>query len=119
MPASTSPTGANCLSSLTSRLSREVSSARVGDQEQPVGLERLLDEVVGAALDRRDRGFDIAVAGDHHHRQFGMLALDAARAAAARRACCPAARCRERPDSGGASAIAASASSLSRAVRVP
>ena len=48
----------------------------LGDQHQPVGLERLLDEVVGAALDRRDRGLDVAVAGDHHDRQFGMLLLD-------------------------------------------
>ena len=49
----------------------------VGDQQQPVGLERLLDEVVGAALDRGDRGFDIAVTGNHHDRQFGMLLLEA------------------------------------------
>ena len=48
----------------------------VGDQHQPVGLERLLDEVVGAALDRRDRGLDVAVAGDHHDRQVRMLLLD-------------------------------------------
>ena len=34
----------------------------VGDQHQPVRLERLLDEVVGALLDRRDRGLDVAVA---------------------------------------------------------
>jgi hypothetical protein len=44
----------------------------LGDQDQPVGLERLLDEVVGAALDGRDGGLDVAVAGDHHHRQVGM-----------------------------------------------
>ena len=48
----------------------------LGHQHQPVGLERLLDEVVGAALDGGDRGFDVAVAGDHHHRQFGVLLLD-------------------------------------------
>ena len=48
----------------------------VGDQNQPVRLERLLDEVVGATLDCRHRGFDIAVAGDHHHRHFRMLLLD-------------------------------------------
>ena len=46
------------------------------DQDQPVGLERLFDEVIGAALDRRDRGFDVAVAGDHHDRQVGMVLLD-------------------------------------------
>ena len=44
----------------------------LGDQDQPVGLERLLDEVVGAAADRRDGGLDVAVPGDHHHRQVGM-----------------------------------------------
>ena len=48
----------------------------VGHQHQAVGLERLLDEIVGAALDRRDRGFDVAVAGDHHHRHFRVLLLD-------------------------------------------
>ena len=45
-------------------------------QNQPVGLERLFDEIVGAALDRRDRGFDIAVAGDHHDRHLGVVPLD-------------------------------------------
>ncbi len=58
----------------------------LGDQHQPVGLERLLDEVVGAALDRRDRGLDVAVARDHHHRQLRVLLLDRCRAAAGRRA---------------------------------
>ena len=46
------------------------------DEDQPVGLERLLDEVVGAELDRGDRGFDVAVAGDHHHRHVAVLLLD-------------------------------------------
>ena len=46
------------------------------DQDQPVGLERLFDEVIGAALDRSDGGFDVAVAGDHHHRQIGIVLLD-------------------------------------------
>src|SRR6267154_6578917 len=45
-------------------------------QNQPVGLERLFDKVVGAALDRRDRGLDIAVPGDHHDRHLGMVLLD-------------------------------------------
>src|SRR5262249_10907365 len=36
------------------------------------------DEIVGAELDRRHRGFDVAVAGDHHHRQFRILLLDGA-----------------------------------------
>ena len=44
-------------------------------QHQPVGLERLLDEVVGALLDGGDRGLDVAVTGDHHHRQLRMLLL--------------------------------------------
>ena len=37
-------------------------------QQQPVGLERLLDEVVGTLLDRRHRGLDRAVAAEHDHR---------------------------------------------------
>ena len=41
----------------------------LGDQDQAVGLERLLDEIIGAAADRRDGGLDVAVARDHHHRQ--------------------------------------------------
>ena len=45
-------------------------------QQQPVGLERLFQEVVGAALDGADRGLDVAVAGDHHHRQVGVERLD-------------------------------------------
>ena len=48
----------------------------VGDQHQPVGLERLLDEVVGAVLDGGDGGFDIAVAGDHHDRNFGVFGFE-------------------------------------------
>ena len=48
----------------------------LGHQHQPVGLERLLDEIIGAMLDGGDGGFDIAVAGNHHHRQIGMLLLD-------------------------------------------
>src|SRR6185295_17911869 len=47
----------------------------LGDQHQPVGLERLFDEVVGALLDGGDRGFDVAMAGNHHHRRFRMLRL--------------------------------------------
>ena len=49
----------------------------LGHQQEPVGLERLFDEIVGAALDRGDGGFDIAVAGYHHDRQFGMLGFEA------------------------------------------
>ena len=45
-------------------------------QDQPVRLERLFDEIIGAALDRRDRGLDVAVAGDHHDRQVGIVLLD-------------------------------------------
>ncbi len=48
----------------------------LGHEDQPVRLERLLDEVVGARLDRRDGGLDVAVARDHHHRQVGMGGLD-------------------------------------------
>ena len=43
-------------------------------EHQPVGLERLLDVVVGAALDRGDGGLDVAVAGDDDDRQIGMRA---------------------------------------------
>ena len=57
-------------------LEARVLQRAVRDQDQPVGLERLFDEVIGAALDRRDRGFDVAVAGDHHHRQIGIVLLD-------------------------------------------
>ncbi len=60
-----------------SRLSREVSSALCDHQHQPVGLERLFDIVVGAELDGRNRGLDVAVAGNDYHRQVGMLVLDA------------------------------------------
>ncbi len=48
----------------------------LGDQDQTVRLERLLDEVVGAELDRRHRGLDVAVAGDHHHGDVRVLLLD-------------------------------------------
>ena len=46
------------------------------DEQQPVGLERLLDVVVGAALDGGDRGLDVAVAGDDDDRQVGVRLLD-------------------------------------------
>ena len=46
------------------------------DQQQPVDLERLLDVVVGAAADRRDRRLDVAVARDHHHRHVRVLGLE-------------------------------------------
>ena len=48
----------------------------LGDQQQAVGLERLLDIVVGTAPDGRDGRLDVAVAGNHHHRQIGVLRLD-------------------------------------------
>jgi hypothetical protein len=48
----------------------------VGDQDQPVGLERLFDEIVSPLLDGGDRGFDVAVTGDHHHRHVGVVLLD-------------------------------------------
>jgi len=46
------------------------------DQDQPVRLEGFFDEVIGSALDRRDRRFDVAVAGDHHHGHVGVILLD-------------------------------------------
>ena len=48
----------------------------VGDQHQAVGLERFFDKVVSTVLDGGDRRFDIAVAGDHDDRQFGVFLLD-------------------------------------------
>ena len=45
-------------------------------QQQPIGLERLFDEFVGALLDRRHGGLDGAVAAHHHHRHRWMVALD-------------------------------------------
>ena len=38
------------------------------DEQQPIALERLFDEIVGADLDRLDRRLDGAVAADHDHR---------------------------------------------------
>src|SRR5579863_2267758 len=45
------------------------------NEQQPVRLERLLDEIISADFDRRDRGFDIAVAADHDDRQLRQFAL--------------------------------------------
>ncbi len=45
-------------------------------QQQTIGLERLLDEVVGALLDRLHRHLDVAVAGDHRHRYLRLLAAE-------------------------------------------
>jgi hypothetical protein len=42
---------------------------------QLVDVEGLLDEVVGALLDRRDRDLDIAVARDDDDRHIGVVAL--------------------------------------------
>src|ERR1700678_4286136 len=44
-------------------------------QNEAVRLEGLFDEVICAALDRCDRGLDIAVPGNHHHRYLGMIPL--------------------------------------------
>ncbi len=38
------------------------------DQQQPVRFERLLDEIVGADLDRLDRRLDRTMTADHDHR---------------------------------------------------
>ena len=45
-------------------------------QDQAIGLERLFNEVIGAALDRRDRRLDVAVAGDHDDRHIRDVLLD-------------------------------------------
>ena len=63
-------------------------------QQQAVGLERLLQEVVGAALDGADRGLDVAVAGDHHHRQVAVELLDEVEQLQPVHARRPASRCR-------------------------
>ena len=41
--------------------------------QQPVGVERLLQEIEGAALGRLHRGRDRAVARDHHHERRRVL----------------------------------------------
>src|SRR5215469_17097112 len=46
-------------------------------QHQAVGCERFLDKVVGAAFDGGNSRLLIAVTGDQHDRQFGMLLLEA------------------------------------------
>jgi hypothetical protein len=45
-------------------------------QYQAVSFERFLDKVVGAAFNGGDSRLFIAVTGDHHDRQFGMLLLE-------------------------------------------
>ena len=45
-------------------------------QQEPVGLERLLKEVIGAPLDGAHGGFDVAVAADHDHRQVFVEAFE-------------------------------------------
>ena len=59
-----------------SRRSRSASIGAIDHQQQAVGLEGLLDEIVGAGLDRRHGGVDGAVAADHHHRHRRILAPD-------------------------------------------
>ena len=54
----------------------QIFEGALGDQDEAVGLERLLDEVVGPLLDGGHRGFDVAVTGNHHDRKLGVLALD-------------------------------------------
>ena len=46
------------------------------EEHQPIGLERLLDIIVGAALDGRDRRLDVAVTRDDDHREVRVLRLD-------------------------------------------
>jgi hypothetical protein len=46
-------------------------------QRKAIRSEGFLDKVVGAAFDGGDCRLDIAVTGDHHDRQFGMLLLEA------------------------------------------
>jgi hypothetical protein len=46
------------------------------DQHQPIGVKRLLDEIVSAAANGGDRRLDSAVPGNHHDRHVGVFALD-------------------------------------------
>ena len=46
------------------------------DEQQRLGAEGLFDEVVGAALDRADGGFDVAVARDDDDGERRVAALD-------------------------------------------
>ena len=48
----------------------------VDDEQQAIGLERLLDEVVGALADRRHRDLDRAVPADHDHGDRRVLGAD-------------------------------------------
>ncbi|AEK62079.1 hypothetical protein CFU_2252 [Collimonas fungivorans Ter331] len=48
----------------------------VGGFHQPLGGERLFDEVVGAGAHGVDRHADVAMAGHHNHRQVGIQRHD-------------------------------------------
>ena len=73
------------------------------DEQQPIALERLFDEIVGADLDRLDRGLDRAVAADHDNRHRRHVGVQPAAGSRCRRARCSAARCRGSPASAAAS----------------
>ena len=75
-PTRSSSPPTRSFSSSFSRFEPRRLDGALGDQQQPVGFERLLDELVGADLDRRHRRLDGAVAADHHHRQARQLAAD-------------------------------------------
>jgi hypothetical protein len=51
-------------------------SRTLDQDQQPVGVERLLEKVVGALLDRRHGRLDGAVAADDQHRQVGVALPD-------------------------------------------
>ena len=86
--------------------------------QQTVGLERLLDEVIGALADRGNRRLDGAMAGDHHHRHVRLLALDARQEPECRRACEPCSQMSRMTSCGRRPRDAASADSLSPACLV-
>ena len=88
------------------------------DEDQPVGLERLLDVIVGAALDRGDGRLDVAVAGDDDDRQIGIRALDDGQSTSSPSSRLPCSQMSRTTRCGRRSSIARSASSLSRASRV-
>src|SRR3546814_6445472 len=60
-----------CSSDLPLRL-----GSALDHQQQPLGLERFLDEIGRAAPDRGDRSIKVAVARDHQHRDRRIAPFD-------------------------------------------
>src|SRR3546814_4740310 len=58
------------------RISDWSSDVCSSDLQQPLGLERFLDEIGRAAPDRGDRSIKVAVARDHQHRDRRIAPFD-------------------------------------------